>query len=788
MERANSGTFSVDEYRAALPPLNAPNAEVAGKVWRLVEHHLPRIPTAKGGSRERRFDDVASSVRRWLSPAECVGADITAMQALAVAVETAIRSARAEKTFFANDVFEALASRWSPTWRSTPGRTVWGGEKLRDTIIQARREMLVAGVDFARIWTAVANGIDGLYTVKLLGGAGHARGKKVALTRGPKLRAYERLVPPSNGPRNRILLADAPAPELKIASTVVAEREYDRMEIGDQTRHVINALESTRLFLVVNEVLADVQRLTAQEKAHPWPGMLKAWRRSMQNVKKSSPDYRAAYKAFVKQHRLVRAEYNSIASRLAQARAVEKQITRHEDRVDHNGHIEIKTGYYKTRSRRFQPRHLWPSEISSKEDAEQVVVPAAEVLGGDAENEEYTFVTEDEARRIEKVFEGVEGVERIGSRVVFIRRRPDVFTVPASPRGRWFKVRAHEPEVYHIYTITGKEWYDEFTGPYRPLKGVDASGSMFSITACLLGWRDVERMCLENDFKLLIAEGILKLSADKSIPRINGNIKQIRRSAGEIWNCVYGAALGRVLAKLRDDPTKYGTGWTNLGALLKKGREISEAIDVVVRMRDEYKAAANRLVDAAQILDVDGYSGLTVLDPFDGTLVRWHRPRVVPYILNNGGLPLVSAAPVGKPNAAGDYPANYQGDPAGGRDARTGCISNLAVPGMIHMLDAAFLSHVVLLLRERGVRDIVVVHDCFLVPSDAYPILKETLDDAVVPWFAGLGTMLDNFQKVLVADEVIARWRAAWNTRMQDCEAGRDSWPLFRFKDEVTLG
>ena len=38
--------------------------------------------------------------------------------------------------------------------------------------------------------------------------------------------------------------------------------------------------------------------------------------------------------------------------------AVERQVNAYADKVDEYGHLEIKTAYYKTRNRRFQPSNL----------------------------------------------------------------------------------------------------------------------------------------------------------------------------------------------------------------------------------------------------------------------------------------------------------------------------------------------------------------------------------------------------------------------------------------------
>ncbi len=120
---------------------------------------------------------MAGSVLMRGAPAERPDVELVAMQALTVAVDTAVRAGHEGQALFINDVFTALAPRWSPRFRRTPGRSIWAGEKKAETLIDAPREMLEAGVDLDRLWTAVCDGIAGLYTVKLIGGADPGAGR-----------------------------------------------------------------------------------------------------------------------------------------------------------------------------------------------------------------------------------------------------------------------------------------------------------------------------------------------------------------------------------------------------------------------------------------------------------------------------------------------------------------------------------------------------------------------------------------------------------------------------------
>jgi hypothetical protein len=112
------------------------------------------------------------------------------------------------------------------------------------------------------------------------------------------------------------------------------------------------------------------------------------------------------------------------------------------------------------------------------------------------------------------------------------------------------------------------------------------------------------------------------------------------------------------------------------------------------------------------------------------------------------------------------------------------------MPGLIHMLDALFASLVVLLLNRDGVRDVVAVHDAFLVPQSAWRELVEAVHGAGAAWLPTLRPFYDVFERYLPTTspeaEIARQWRARWEQRVQDCLAGRDTWPIFLTKPEGT--
>jgi DNA-dependent RNA polymerase-like protein len=76
-------------------------------------------------------------------------------------------------------------------------------------------------------------------------------------------------------------------------------------------------------------------------------------------------------------------------------------------------------------------------------------------------------------------------------------------------------------------------------------------------------------------------------------------------------------------------------------------------------------------------------------------------------------------------------------------------LTSMVGPSFIHTLDAMFCGLVIEELAERGVRDVVAVHDAWYVAADAEVKLRAALRAASIKWFAGLGTVYDELEKML---------------------------------------
>jgi hypothetical protein len=331
----------------------------------------------------------------------------------------------------------------------------------------------------------------------------------------------------------------------------------------------------------------------------------------------------------------------------------------------------------------------------------------------------------------------------------------------------------------------------------RPLVGVDISASMYQIVAVVTGDREAEQYLRNTDLKPALFAGLREVDHDGFLQHLSD--AQARASMGVVQNIAYGQHDLSILKKLKSDIEEYGS-WrdvslNNFRHMLKEAGKISKAIELVLAMRDRYLTTARALAEAAQTRDPK--IGIRLLDPFDGHPYILNRPITETIPLPNAATPLAARVSVGDgPNWYGRLvPARVRkngkwvnavkkdGTPKMRRVDTKGSIYTSLAPVMIHALDAAFAAHVILKLHESGVRDFAVVHDCFLVPSDAYPVLINALEDAAQPWFEGLEPFFKTFEEYVPGNPVVALWRSRWEARRA---AGND-WPKFRFKSETTV-
>src|SRR5262249_32308936 len=149
--------------------------------------------------------------------------------------------------------------------------------------------------------------------------------------------------------------------------------------------------------------------------------------------------FREALGQFYRQHCAERAEFRALVGRRNQTASIWRQIRRNRRHIV-DGRLEIKSGFYKIVNRRYERRHVWAVDASSKPDPELFLVYEGEACKASVRTDERGTYTR------------YSGLGTILART--------------SPRGRWFDTHAtaldHERDDWEGYT-------DEWSGDRRPI-------------------------------------------------------------------------------------------------------------------------------------------------------------------------------------------------------------------------------------------------------------------------------------------------------------------------------
>src|SRR5262249_20721201 len=132
---------------------------------------------------------------------------------------------------------------------------------------------------------------------------------------------------------------------------------------------------------------------------------------------------------------------------------------------------------------------------------------------------------------------------------------------------------------------TGEVWFDEFTGPMRPLIGVDISASMYQIVAVVTGDRQGEQYLHDNDLKPAIMAALTQVDRHGSLQRASA--QQLRSSAGVMQNTAYGQSNRSILKELKSNPDEYSDSWQDVSLpdffrMLDDARKSATAVELLL--------------------------------------------------------------------------------------------------------------------------------------------------------------------------------------------------------------
>jgi hypothetical protein len=691
---------------------------------------------------------------------------------------------RAGQPLTTNRFIEALAARWSERYRQTREARDTGrlANFKPETVVAIRDELVGQGVAYQKLWTAIRNGVPGLYVTSA---PIKHRGRTITVGDDddqplPLLAPFDQCLAADPSYQReaagatRLLLAADPMPPRRIAQRVAGEQPYDIMRIGPGTERALQRLERSRVFLRVAEVLKDMEVVRAKLVASEWPAIRRAWHTVLPelylqaglDVPARAPTrasgemgywnrverelFWKARKAFraeqwraylaVGDHQTERDRHNSLKGRLTSMTAIHDQLSARG--IADDATVELKSSFYKHRTRRFQAVNVWPPEVSAGEETVLAIPPDAGAMLIQAAAE----------------LHGDEYAKSIGV--------PRALVQPQ--RTRWFPVRTFAACPEGVASVA---WVPR--SKLQALTGLDVSGSQAQILAVLMGLRDVEKELRELPFKTLVALSARALHQRGELRLPNALLEDaglLEANAKSGMKLLYGASERNLARDLQRDPERYGPGLDaeTLRTLFKK-------TPVIAQLR-QFLTACEAVARAACAKSPS--DGVWVVDPFDGVSFTWNPPKRRKQQVRSGAFKLYCYPPVviGDGTFAGEYKVDE------------GKLTRRIAPGLIQMADSLFAAWVGAALEEFGVHDVVAIHDAFLVPASSRRALVAAFDVASQLWLPRLGPIYDVFERYLPDEhehgETVRQWRATWEQRLADCRAGRDAWPSFRTKDE----
>jgi hypothetical protein len=295
-------------------------------------------------------------------------------------------------------------------------------------------------------------------------------------------------------------------------------------------------------------------------------------------------------------------------------------------------YVEVKSSFYKHRTRRLQGVNVWLSEAPSGAAVVKPLTPEMQ-----------------EAIVRARAPLPPEITSRHPSQRGSWRTRhdhgvtlPTAFAVPQ--RVRWFKApggsipsSTSPPNG----TPSEREWFE----------GHDISGSQAQILAVFMGLRDVENQLHEMPFKQLVAlsaralhkEGKLRLPDE-----MLDNARLLEEAGKVAMPLLYGATERNLALKMQRDPEKYGPGLdaATLAVLFRETPVIGK-LRPFLAVCEAVGAAAYAKNPAA---------GVTVTDPLDGATFTWNPPKRQKMLISSGAFKIYCRPPV--PVGNGEWPVD----------------------------------------------------------------------------------------------------------------------------------
>lgn len=747
---------------------------------------------------ERPLPETARAIydllKQWLPPLDTIHPDpVTAMQLIVVALDQAVIAGRyghrveirpdepealerrVMRTVGRNNFFDALARRWSDHARLAreEDRAYTLAQMTPSTIAFCRRDLLVNEINLPALWTLTVNTRLPLYTarqsIRLYEEDGET-GYRITLKKGPILRLFERAVRRDRAYRDsrlehtwRLWIVGKRRPRVPVAPAICAERRFNDVTVGPQSRAVLTWQERVRLdfnvrfFVIEYRALAeDRRRLATILKAIPTP---KGW----------------PWRAMPPDERELRKLKQQITLFLREYRAVYEQV-----RGLKADTVPIRSAFVKVLNRRFQNLHLFPMMVRNRPDHPTTVEKMPDAILSGA-----LPALRDEGDPI---------------------RLAAAFTAAfRAPRTRWFwsngyplaslDVSASQTQIQAVL-LNHREMEEDAT--QRPHK----------IGLAARAWAAHEQELADGNDPLLIGY---------TGPDDHRLIEMMKN----LWMLLgYGPPIVKIIRAQEKNPALYGRGWRRrIDGMGRKVRDV-RTIQGVLASVPGYQERHDFLEDCKRAgLAADRYTGITLVDPLDGEPFTWNpvlrgpqrmafndweltplvpgtwKIPVKPGRYENATCPECGVRGVlrgtrwrcwrkhvwpgewngGSPNEAGVYPTDEMK------------LKKMVAPCLIHTLDALFSAYVMAELKKDGVPAFVGIHDCWAVadtverpgraPERGYAVLERAIERAGEPWLRALGPVYDWMADHLEPRGRYEGLREAWRQRVAE-----QRWPHFLAK------
>jgi hypothetical protein len=705
---------------------NRPALPSAEKVWQFLAPTLPSVVITPGyayltDDERRELDDIAK-------------------QALLVTLDCFMREGRMP-TF--NAVFDALAAGWSDTFRDTVAhRRAFKAYDMKERTVRAvRRDLLRAGVNFEALWRLVtgswSKGADcpnSLFYLTLIPGRSYRARLKSSQARVQ----FEKIMAGDDHYRRldnewQLLLADGETPALETRQEIAGEHPYNVVHLGKESKRLLEIQEGARLLFDTDAFREDYETATQARDAvlvhlgmqRIDPGLSAQPARKLKKVNQDGGTEKWSRVAVPTER-----EYNvwtifpkTLPDYKAKRKAAWTMLEKY-DRLD-----------------------TFLAGLGSVYDQIKTRTGLLPIKSG--------FI-----RVINRRYQPMHFWPTYTS-TTMPEWDPEIRPEEISMRQRWFKSAGDTTRPTNpIFSLDAA----------KPLVGLDVSASQTQILSIFLGLKKLEACASSRTLRFTdyLAQRawkqrktLLRTGVEDVLDYEDAADPRLREAVKNLWMRVwYGSPVPYIIFQHSWEKATYGPGWTSAKAVAK-------FLSGVPQFKE-----AHQFLDACRVIaerewTKDPYRGVIFHDPLDDAEVRWNPVQRGEKNVGSGGRHVIVRAPVGPPNATEDYPVDLDD------------LSKMIPPCLVHMMDAFYSSLVMSVLAQVGYRDLVGIHDCWLLPDTAGAQGVIQIAQGRVtgePWLRGLECIYDDLIGYLTGTQY-ERWmrriKSRWEKRKQS-----EGWPF----------